>query len=172
MENVLTNQDGEPVITASQYSTKNDFDFLVGDWNIHNRKLISRLNNCQDWIEFEATQEMSKVLAGFGNIDFFHATIAGEPFEGLTLRLFDPQTRLWSIYWSDSNSGKLDRPVRGSFDDQTALFCTNDVFEGKSILMLFKWDATNPEKPVWSQAFSADGGTSWEWNWYMYFTRR
>lgn len=163
--------DGELIITASPTSSKNDFDFFQGKWNIHNKKLKTKLNNCSEWVEFHSTQEMYTILNGIGNIDNFLAVFDDQPFEGMSLRLFNPKTKLWSIYWADSNEGKLDPPVVGSFEDNVAHFFTKDVFEGRPILVVFRWDARDKRNPVWSQAFSSDNGKNWEWNWYMYMSR-
>jgi hypothetical protein len=95
----------------------------------------------------------------------------GQPFEGMSLRLFNPVTKLWSIYWADSIHGKLDPPVTGSFENSMGLFFGKDYVKGKPILVVFRWDITDKDHPVWSQAFSADNGTTWEWNWYMYFSK-
>jgi hypothetical protein len=162
---------GELIITASATSSKDDFDFFEGKSIIRNKKLRSRLNNCSDWTEFESTQEMYKVLNGIGNIDNFLATFDGQPFEGMTVRLFNPKTKLWSIYWADSNEGKLDKPVVGSFENRVGHFFAKDHFNGKDILVVFCWDARDKAHPIWSQAFSDDNGKSWEWNWYMFMTK-
>jgi len=162
---------GELVITASATSSNRDFDFFEGKWQLQNKKLKSRLNNCKEWIEFESTQEMYSILNGIGNIDNFLATFDGVPFEGMTVRLFNPKTKLWSIYWADSNEGILQPPVVGSFDNNIAHFFTKDIFEGKNIVIVFRWDARDKENPIWSQAFSDDNGETWEWNWYMYFSK-
>jgi hypothetical protein len=114
---------------------------------------------------------MYRVLGGIGNIDNFLTTFDGVPFEGMSIRLFNPKTRLWSIYWADSNEGRLDLPVVGSFDGDIGHFFTKDVFEGRDILVVFRWDARDGNNLVWSQAFSEDKGEHWEWNWYMYMTR-
>ncbi|WP_276483336.1 hypothetical protein [Paraflavitalea pollutisoli] len=171
MQNVQFDAAGDLAISPSDTSSFSDFDFLIGSWQVRNVKLKTRLNGCTEWVEFVATQELRTVLFGQGNIDHFRTDFFGKPFEGLTLRLFNPLTRLWSIYWADSNAVTLDAPVSGSFQDYIGYFFTRDSFEGKPIIMQFRWDATNPEEPVWSQAFSADNGQSWEWNWYMYFSR-
>ena len=162
---------GDLKISPSAKSSKNDFDFFQGKWRIKNRKLKTRLNNCNDWIEFEASGEMRKILNGTGNIDNFKTTFDGQPFEGMTLRLFDPKTRLWSIYWADSNGGKLDTPVVGSFENSIGYFYAKDIFQEKKIVMVFQWDARDFDNPVWSQAFSEDKGKTWEWNWYMYMSK-
>ncbi|SEW36930.1 hypothetical protein SAMN05428988_4576 [Chitinophaga sp. YR573] len=168
---MITDNSGELIISPSLTSSQNDFDFYIGRWKLKNKKLKERLNNCNEWIEFESTQECYKILNGLGNIDKFLAEFDGVPFEGMTVRLFNPNTKLWSIYWADSNQGKLDPPVVGSFDNNIGLFHTKDTFKGKEIIVVFKWDKTDPDNPIWSQAFSADNGETWEWNWYMYMSR-
>jgi hypothetical protein len=172
MNEIEHDQKGDLLITPSKSSTQNDFDFLEGKWNIHNKKLKSRLNNSNEWIEFDAIQEMRKVLREIGNVDNLSATLNDKPYEGRAVRLFNPAIRLWSIYWADNLSGTMDKPVVGSFENKVGTFFCRDSFKGKEIIVQFKWDANNPEKPFWSQAFSADNGKTWEWNWFMYFTKR
>ena len=162
---------GELIITPTPTSSKHDFDFFEGKWLLKNRKLKSRLTNCTEWTEFESTQEMYRVLNGIGNIDNFLATFDDMAFEGMTIRLFNPKTKLWSIYWADSNEGKLDSPVLGSFENKVAHFFTRDTFNGKKIIVAFRWDARDQDNPIWSQAFSEDNGNNWEWNWYMYMSK-
>jgi hypothetical protein len=171
MEQQLIHSNGELIITPSATSSAADFDFFVGHWNINNRKLKTRLNGCTEWIEFHAYQEMHTILNGIGNMDNFKTTLDGKPFEGMTLRLFNPLTKLWSIYWADSNKGVLDPPVVGSFENNTGTFYGKDIFNGKEVIVKFSWDKTDPGKPAWSQAFSEDNGKTWEWNWYMYMTK-
>jgi hypothetical protein len=157
---------GELKISASTSSSQNDFDFLVGKWKMHHRKLKRRLENCKDWTEFESTDENHKILNGIGDVDILSATFDGKPFEGFTLRLFNPKTKLWSLYWVASDVGVLDPPVVGSFENNVGHFFTKDIFNGKKIIMLFRWDVRDKDHPIWSQAFSPDNGKTWEWNWY------
>ena len=171
MEQQLIFPGGKINIIPSATSSAHDFDFLAGRWNIHNRKLKTRLNGCLEWLGFDAYQEMRIVLNGLGNTDNFKTMVDDKPFEGMTLRLFNPLTRLWSIYWADSDKAVLDPPVAGSFENTMGTFYGIDVFEGKNILVQFNWDKTDPGKPVWSQAFSEDNGETWEWNWYMYLSK-
>jgi len=162
----------DSAIVASETSSPNDFDFLIGKWKVHNRILKTRLNNSNEWIELEAFAECRKILSGFGNIDSFQMVREGKPHEGMALRLFNPKTRLWSIYWANSDSVVLDVPQVGSFENRVGRFYARDVFEEKEIIVLYSWDATKPDVPSWSQAFSTDNGRTWEWNWYMTFHRR
>ncbi|MCL1634818.1 DUF1579 domain-containing protein [Luteimonas sp. SX5] len=164
--------DGKLAITASETSSKNDFDYLVGNWNIRNRTLKEPLAGSDEWDEFDATQEFRLILLGLGNFDIFHAEFDGKPFEGLTVRLFDPQTRLWTIYWADSDAVKLDDGKVGSFDGDIGEFFGREVVAGKDAIVKFHWDKRNPKAPIYSRAFSADEGRTWEWNWYSKFSPR
>lgn len=168
MVNASIDAKGDLVIIASTNSSRHDFDFLAGSWTMDNRRLKCRLNGCTEWIEYKSSdQNWGPMLNGIGNVDLYKTSYnqAGNvPYEGLTLRLFDPATRLWSLYWVDSNIGRLDPPVVGSFEGNVGTFYCKDVFEGKKILVMFKWDKTDADNPVWSQAFSEDNGKTWEMN--------
>ena len=155
---------GDLVITASTTSSENDFDFLIGKWNLKNKHLNSRLTNCKEYTEFEFTVECSKILEGAGNEDVGRRIVNGKPYEGRTIRVFDRETRLWRLYWIDNNSGKFDPPQIGSFENNVGLFFAKDMWEGHPVIVVYKWDKTNPERPRWSQAFSPDNGKTWEWN--------
>ena len=147
-----------------------DFDFLQGEWTIHHRRLRERLVGSDEWLEFETPFVMQALLGGLGNID--QCRTAGDPFfEGVSLRLFDLTDRLWRIYWIDSNGAKLFPPVVGSFAGPRGVFQGMDSHQGRPVLVTFHWDRQDPSRPTWQQAFSADGGRTWETNWFMDFRR-
>lgn len=156
---------GELVITASPSSSSNDFDYLEGTWRLKNKRLKCRLSGCTEWSPiYESKVVMTKILNGIGNIDNLYDTSNGKKYEGVAVRLFNPKTKLWSIYWSDSNTGTFDPPMVGSFENNVGHFFCKDNFNGRPIIIVFRWDVRNPKLPVWSQAFSADNGKTWEWN--------
>ena len=171
MKQVHFNADGCLHILPAESSSARDFDFFIGQWKVKNRKLKSRLDNCREWEEFEASDEDHMILDGLGNTNTFRTNQEGKNFEGITLRLFNPVTGLWSLYWADSNNGVLDVPVVGSFNGDIGQFFCRDFFRGKTIIVQFHWDKSRIDHPVWSQAFSEDGGKNWEWNLYMEFER-
>src|SRR5882672_4885569 len=130
---------GELILSPSATSSKSDFDFFAGNWKIHNRMLKKKPDNTTEWSEFESTQEMHVILLGIGNVDNYIAERNGKPFEGMTLRLFNPQTKLWSIYWTDSNSGVLGLPpVVGSFENKVGHFFSKDNYNGKSFITVYR----------------------------------
>jgi hypothetical protein len=148
--------DGKLAITASETSSQSDFDFLMGNWNIRNRTLKEPLAGSDEWKDFDATQECSPILFGLGNVDIFHTELDGKPFEGLTVRLFDPHTRLWTIYWADSSGMQLDDGKVGSFDDDEGEFFGREVVADKDVIVKFHWNTRDLEAPIYSRAFSAE----------------
>jgi hypothetical protein len=153
-------------------ATKHDFDFLFGSWKVHNRYLKDRLRHSVEWSEFEARSDVQPVLNGLGNMDRYSAMRAGESVEGVTLRLFNPATGEWSIHWADTvRPGILLPPMVGRFDGDAGQFFGDEMLDGRKVLCRFLWTRTNPSSPQWEQAFSDDGGKTWETNWIMTFTR-
>jgi len=148
-----------------------DFDFLVGSWRVHHRRLKERLAGNHDWIEFEGTCAMQKILGGAGNMDDNVLDFPGGAYRAVTLRTYDPAKGQWSISWFDSrNPSHLDPPVVGGFKNGVGTFYADDTFKGKPIRVRFLWTKLATE-PHWEQAFSDDGGKTWETNWIMEFVR-
>jgi hypothetical protein len=157
--------------TENQTNKSNDFDFLVGSWRVYHRRLKERLAGNHDWIEFEGTCVMQKILCGAGNMDENVLDLPGDPYRAVTLRTYDAAKKQWSIWWFDSRSpSHLDPPVVGGFNDDVGTFYADDVWKGKPIRVRFLW--TNlMTQPHWEQAFSDDGGRTWETNWVMEFVK-
>lgn len=154
-----------------------DFDFLRGHWKVANRRLSRRLQGCTDWETFESVQTNQTLPGDIGNFDDFVAGTWRPAYVGLSLRLFNPVTKLWSIYWLDNQTGGLDAkgrllpPVVGRFDDGVGVFTGDDELEGQAIRVRYTWSNTDTARPRWVQAMSADGGASWEDNWTMDFEK-
>jgi NIPSNAP len=161
--------DGVHAVRASRH----DFDFLHGSWNIHNKYLKGRLRKSTEWIEFDAQGDVQPLLDGLGQLDRFRAVREGNAIEGITLRLFNPSTGEWSLHWADTvNPGVLLPPMVGRFTGGLGEFFGDEFVDGKKVLCRFHWTRTNPDSPRWEQAFSDDGGRTWETNWIMTLTRR
>ncbi len=153
-------------------SASSDFDFLFGKWVIHHKRLKERLKGSSDWIEFDATHEARSILGGLGNVDeMIVPDWLDQEFRGVSIRLFHPDTKQWSIYWVDNIQVKLDVPVLGGFKDGVGRFYTRDEFKGQPILVRFLWLDITKNSARWEQAFSADEGKIWETNWIMEFER-
>jgi hypothetical protein len=156
---------------TNQQDGRNDFDFLVGSWNVHNRRLRERLKGSDSWEEFPGTLVNRKILGGMGNIEDVTMERASGLAHGFALRLFDLKSRQWSIYWADGISGIMGVPEIGSFKDGRGEFYAQELFEGRSILSRFIWSEISETSLRWEQAFSEDGGKTWETNWINTFAR-
>lgn len=155
-----------------------DFDFAVGDWRVRHRRLKERLAGCSEWIEFDGWMSTRKVLGGYGNVEDNLLQFPGGAYRAVALRSFDPASGTWSIWWLDGRApDRIDVPVVGRFENGVGTFYANDTFypndssDGVPIVIRFIWSTWNPEQPGWEQAFSTDGGASWETNWTMEFFR-
>ena len=150
-----------------------DFDFLLGRWSVRHRRLKERLTGCTEWIEFMGTASVRTILGGLGNFDECIIPLPDGQFVGATLRLFDPSTGLWTIYWMDSRRpGRLDPPMVGRFVNSEGLFLGDDSHEGRPIRVRFIWSRSSSDTCRWEQAFSIDHERTWEINWTMDFIRQ
>jgi hypothetical protein len=149
-----------------------DFDFLMGTWIVRHRRLKERLAGCDDWDEFEGRIAAQKLLGGQANVDDNLLDLPRGQYRAASIRSYDPEKRLWSIWWLDSRSpGILDPPVVGAFVDGVGSFYGDASMAGRPIRVRFLWTDTGSARPHWEQAFSADGGETWETNWTMDFAR-
>ena len=149
-----------------------DFAFAVGDWCVSHRRLRERLAACTEWVEFEGCMSTRPVLGGFGNIEDNLLLLPDGDYRAIAIRSFDPATSRWSIWWLDGRRPhRLDTPVVGRFEHGTGLFYADDMFDGTPIKVRFTWTLLDADTARWEQAFSADGGNSWETNWTMDFVR-
>lgn len=149
---------------------RRDFDFLVGRWRVSHRRLRTRLKGDTQWDEFGGTAQLWPILGGLGNIDDNVIDAPSGSYRAATLRTYDPVEGIWSIWWFDGRwPQNADVPMRGRFDDGVGLFFCDDMLEGRPIKIRFVWTTGQPN-PRWEQAFSQDGGATWETNWVMDFT--
>lgn len=152
--------------TPAPHDGRSDFDFVFGSWIVHNRRLLKALQGSDEWETFEATSVARPLLGGIGNEDEFLSPHR-PGFVGMSLRLFDLLARRWSIYWIDNRTGLLQPPVVGRFEGATGVFEGTDVYDGRPIQVRYTWSGVDTTTPRWEQAFSADGGKTWETNWIM-----
>ncbi|MGW1066622.1 hypothetical protein ACWD4F_19170 [Streptomyces aureus] len=152
-------------------SAARDFAFLLGDWDVVNRRRTDYLDPQSDWEEFPAVSHCRSLFGGAANLD--EIDVPSQGWTGLTLRLFDVETGLWSLNWSSSRSGRLFPPVFGRFGaDGRGEFLGDDTYAGKDVRARFVWSGISETTAHWEQAFSVDGEKTWLTNWTMEFTRR
>jgi hypothetical protein len=152
-----------------------DFDFFFGSWQQANRKRVKPLVQGDDeWIEFESFTEAAPILGGAGNVDTFRAPdFPGRPgFEGFSLRLYEPPTGVWRIWWASTvGDGQLEPPVVGRFENGVGLFECDEVIDGVPVKVRFTWKDITHDSATWEQSFSFDDGATWDTNWITRHTR-
>jgi hypothetical protein len=166
-------QDTPPVPQRVDLSGAHAFDTRPGRWTAHHRKLKERLAGSRDWIEFDGTQTAWSLMDGRANVDDNVFDVPGGPYRGVSLRAYDPQTGQWAIWWLDGRNpfGDLDPPVKGRFVDGVGTFYADDTLRDRPIRVRFVWSQMTRDSAHWEQAFSADGGRTWETNWITDFRR-
>lgn len=148
-----------------------DFDFQVGKWRVRHRKLKGRLVGSTEWTEFEGTCTGWTVMDGQGSVEDQYIDDPTGAYRASAFRRCDPVTREWSIWWFDGRSPSLDPPVVGRFGNGVGEFHAEDVLDARPIRVRFLWSEITSDGARWEQAFSADGGQTWETNWIMTFER-
>jgi hypothetical protein len=156
--------------TAGGADGQHDFDFAIGTWKIHLKRLEHPLTGSKSWVEFDGTLVTSTIWNG--DVEEFDATSPGGRMTGLAVRLYNPQTHQWSIYWANKKNGAMDSsPQVGQFRNGRGEFYGTDTLNGKPIFVRFVWTNTHSASPHFEQAYSEDGGKTWEVNWITDQTR-
>ena len=145
-----------------------DFDFVIGHWNVHLRKLLHPLTGSTEWVEYEGTSVMTKIWDDRANMEDFKVTSLDKRLhmDAQTLRLYNPETHQWSIYLAYAAKGQLPMPpVVGSFKDGRGEFYDAEDFDGRAIIVRYVWTQPTPTTAHLEQSFSPDWGRTWEVNW-------
>jgi hypothetical protein len=167
-------QTGSNPANLPQRDGSHDFDFLIGNWRAHVRRLPDRLNNSNVWVEYDGISNHKKILDSNANFEEFEVTSADKKLhiKAQTLRLYNPTSHQWSIYLVDVNNGTLSLPpVIGGFTGNRGEFFDQEDFKGRAILVRYVWLDISPQSARMEQSFSPDGGRAWEVNWICELSR-
>ena len=150
---------------------QHDFDFEIGTWKTHLRRLLHPLSGSTTWVEYEGTTVVRKVWGGRANLVELTADGPAGHFEGLSLRLYNPESGQWSLNFANANGGTIGQPTVGGFSERRGVFYDQETFGGRAVLVRFVISDITPNSCHFEQAFSDDGGKSWEVNWVATDTR-
>jgi hypothetical protein len=162
--------------TALQHTPKerdgqHDFDFEIGTWNTHLSRLLHPLTGSTTWVEYEGTSVVRKVWGGRANLLELEAEGPAGNFQGLSLRLYNPQSHQWSLNFSNAAGGTLSQPTIGEFKNGRGEFFDQETLNGRAILVRFVISDITATSCRFEQSFSDDGGKTWEVNWIATDTR-
>ena len=150
---------------------QHDFDFEIGTWRTHLKRLAHPLSGSSEWVEYTGVTTVHKVWNGRANLVELTADGPDGHFEGLNLRLYNPRSRQWSLNFANSSGGTLGQPTIGRFVDGRGEFYDQEDFDGRAIFVRFVITPLDADTIRFEQAFSDDGGRTWEINWVATDTR-
>jgi hypothetical protein len=156
---------------TNQPDGQHDFDFEIGTWKTHLRRLLRPLTGSTTWVEYEGTTVVRKVWNGRANLVELKVDGPAGHFEGLSLRLYNPQSRQWSLNFANINDGTLSQPTIGEFKDGRGEFYDQEMYNGRAILVRFVITKLTEDSCRFEQSFSNNGGKAWEVNWIAIDTR-
>ena len=156
---------------TSQRDGQHDFDFEIGTWKTQLRRLQRPLSGTTNWLEYEGTSVVSKVLDGRANLVELKVNGPAGRLEGLSLRLYNPQSRQWSLNFANISNGQLTTPSIGEFKNGRGEFFNQDTYNGRAILVRFVIIKVTDDQYRFEQSFSDDFGKTWELNWIAVDTR-
>jgi len=144
---------------------RHDFDFEIGTWKTNLRRLLRPLTGSTEWVEYEGTTAVRKIWDGRANLVELDVTGSTGRLQGLSLRLYNPQSHQWSLNFASSGSGTLSEPSIGEFKDGRGEFLSHESLNGRAILVRFVISPITADSCRFEQSFSDDGGRTWEVNW-------
>lgn len=150
---------------------QHDFDWEIGTWRTQLRRLAKPLSASDEWVEYTGTSVVTPVLDGRANLVELRVDGPAGPIHGTSLRLYNPQARQWSLNYASARSGVLSRPQTGGFKDGRGEFYGQEELDGRAILVRFVISDISADSARFEQAFSDDGGRTWETNWIAVDTR-
>lgn len=168
---VFAQSDATATKPSTAHDGQHDFDFEDGSWKIHLKKLDHPLTGSNNWIEFDGTSTTQRLWDGAAHLERFATVGSTGHVEGLTYRLYRPESHQWYIYWVNRKDGELGQPTIGEFKDGVGTFVDQELYNGKMILVRFIWSEITPNSAHFEQSFSTDAGKTWEVNWITDQTR-
>ena len=142
-----------------------DFDFEIGSWKTHVKRLVKPLTGSTTWAEYDGTSVVRKIWNGRANLVELDMSGPSGRIEALSLRLYNPESKQWSLNFSSSASGTLSTPTIGEFKNGRGEFYDQETLNGRAIFVRFIITCSNADTCHFEQAFSDDGGKTWEVNW-------
>ena len=157
--------------TPTKRDGQHDFDFEIGTWKSHLSRLLHPLTGSSTWVDYEGTSVVRKVWNGRANLVELEVDGPAGHIGGLSLRLYNPQSRQWSLNFSNRSGGTLSPPTIGEFRNGRGEFFAQEALDGRAIFVRFVITDITPNSCRFEQAFSEDGGQTWEVNWIATDTR-
>lgn len=160
-----------PAAASVPVDHQHDFDFEFGSWTA-TLKWRPPLSQTANWVTYTGTSVVRKVWGGRANLGELEVAGGTNRIEGMSLRIYNRQTRTWSIYFANANPGSLGTvPTVGRFSNGRGEFYDDEQYRGKPVRLRFVFSNLTPTSFDFAQSYSGDGGKTWIANWVAHFTR-
>lgn len=160
-----------PQPAAAKHDGRRDFDFEFGSWKTHLKRRLHPLSGTNEWVEYDGTTVVRKIWDGRANLVELEVDGPAGHIEGASWRLYNPDARQWSLNFANAKAGVLTTPSIGEFRNGRGEFYASDTLDGRAILVRFVISDITADSAHFEQAFSDDGGKTWELNWIAQDTR-
>jgi len=150
---------------------RHGFDFEFGEWKMELTRRVKPLSGSNEWVKYEGTSVVRKVWNGAANLGEIELDGPKGHIEGLSLRVYNPDAKQWNLHFANSTSGVVGEPMVGGFRDGRGEFYNQETYDGRAVFVRFVFSDITPNTFHFEQAFSQDGGKTWEPNWIATFTR-
>jgi hypothetical protein len=168
---IMTLEREPSAMSQPEQPVPNDFAFLYGEWRVHHRYLRVK-DGRREWLDTDGTAACRPILGGQGNVEEHTIQAPSGAYRAIGLRAYDPKASRWSIWWLDGRAPhEIDPPVQGGFENGVGTFHGETTIDGKPTRLRFVWSQITATSARWEQAYSSDGGHTWETNWTMEFRR-
>jgi len=160
-----------PPAAAAVRDGSRDFDFEFGDWTMRLKRLVRPLSGSKEWVEYEGASVVHKIWGGAANVGEIDISGPAGRIQGMSVRVYNPQSGQWGVSFASARGGELGRPMIGGFKDGRGEFYNQETFDGRAIFVRFVFSEITPRAFRIEQAFSDDGGKTWETNWISTFSK-
>ena len=168
---LLAQSEVGPKASVQQQGGQRDFDFEFGEWKIDLKRRLRPLTGSTTWVEYSGTSVVRRVWNGAANLGELAVSGSAGRIEGLSLRTFNPQSQQWNISWCNRADGTVGPAMIGGFKNGRGEFYNQESFNGRAIFVRFIFSDITANTFQFEQAFSTDGGKTWEANWIATFSR-
>ena len=161
---------GAPPAATARRDGSHDFDWDIGAWQTHQRRRLHPLTGSSSWVDYHGTDVVKKLWNG-ANTGMIEADGPAGHLEIFTIRLYNPESHQWGITFTNPASGTIAPVLTGEFKNGRAEFYEQEPYQGREILVRFAISDVTADSCRFEQAFSADGGKTWEVNFIVTETR-
>jgi hypothetical protein len=158
--------------SAAAADGRHAFDFEFGTWDLHVKRLVKPLSGSDEWAEYDGPSVVHPIWGGAANVGEIDISGPAGRIQGMSVRVYNPRSNQWNVSFASAGGGTLGAAMVGGFAGGRGEFYNQELFDGRAVFVRFIFSDITPTSFRLEQAFSADGGKTWEANWIATFRKR